>query len=258
MLITMIGHSTVVIEGDGTRLITDPFFGTLGHVAYARLRAPARRREELRGVDGVLVSHAHWDHTDRKYLRSLDPSIPVIVPAGTSLVMKLKGARNIVPLRRWESRRIGAAEVTAVPAVHLAIAAGFVVRVEGLCLYFSGDTYHRPFMEQVGRRYRIDVALMPVTTYRAPTTMGERGAVAAARDLGPATIIPIHLGLTPRSPLLRTDQSVRGFERRLREARIEAEVVHLGEGEHREFRATGGPIHALGAAGSPFGRTGIP
>src|SRR5882724_5924601 len=183
MRVTMIGHCTVLLEAPGARLVTDPFFGTLGHVAYARRRPPAVTREEVGHVDGVLVSHSHWDHIDRKFLRGLDGAAPVLAPSGTSLVMKLKGARRVVPVRRWESRKIGAAVVTAVPAVHLAIALGYVVQMDDLCLYFSGDTYHRPFMSEIARRFRIDVALMPVTTFRAPTTMGERGAVAAARDL---------------------------------------------------------------------------
>lgn len=231
MRITMVGHSTVLLEGAGTRLLTDPYFGTLGHVAYARVRPPGLRREELREVDGVLVSHSHWDHTDRKYLRSLDGSTPVVVPAGASLVLRLKGARNVVPLARWESRAIGNAVVTAVPALHFAIAAGYVVEMEGLCLYFAGDTYHRPFFAEIAQRFSIDIAMMPVSSFRIPPTMGERGAVNAVRDLAPAGVIPIHLGVQPRSPLLRTRQSALGFERRLRDAGLTTRVLHLGEGE---------------------------
>ena len=231
MRITMIGHSTVLLEGAGTKLITDPYFGTFGHVAYARMRPPARTREDLRDVDGVLVSHAHWDHTDRTFLRSLDSSIPVLAPRGASFAMKLKGARTTVPLVPWQTHNIGDAVITAVPALHMARTIGFIVQLDGPCAYFAGDTYHRPFMLEIARRFRIDVALMPVTTFRIPLTMGERGAVAAVRDLRPATVIPIHRGIQPRSFLLRNSQSPAGFERRLRNAGLETEVVVLEEGE---------------------------
>ena len=63
MRITMIGHSTVLIEAGGMKILTDPYFGTWGNPAYKRLAPPARKREELRDVDLVLVSHNHWDHT---------------------------------------------------------------------------------------------------------------------------------------------------------------------------------------------------
>jgi L-ascorbate metabolism protein UlaG (beta-lactamase superfamily) len=232
MRITMIGHSTVLLESGDTRLITDPYFGTLGHVAYARVRPPALKREDVRDIDGVLVSHSHWDHTDRKFLSGLDASIPVLVPAGTSVVLKLKGARNVVPVSPWQSRQIGAAVVTAVPATHIARTVGYVVQMEDLCVYFAGDTYHRPFMAEIARRFTIDIAMMPVATFRLPPTMGERGAVAAVRDLRPRMVIPIHLGIQPRSFLLRSGQTAHGFERRLRDAGLATKVVHLSEGDH--------------------------
>ena len=64
----MIGHSTVLIEIAGLRILTDPFFGE-GNLAYRRLCAPARTREELRDVDLVLLSHHHFDHVDGRFLR---------------------------------------------------------------------------------------------------------------------------------------------------------------------------------------------
>jgi len=228
MRITIIGHSTVLLECDGTRLLTDPYFGTFGHLAYARVSPPATSRDDVGRLDGVLVSHGHWDHTDRSFFRGLDRQVPVIVPSGTSPLMHLKGARTIVPVRRWQSLRLGGLVVTAVPAMHIVRTTGFVIQNEGACVYFSGDTFYRPFMAEIGRRFPIDVALLPVTTYRIPMTMGEKGAVRAARDLGAATVIPIHLGVQPRSPLMRTRQTTKGFERRLRDAGGEEEVAARG------------------------------
>lgn len=237
MRVTMIGHSTVLLEAAGLRLLTDPWFGNSGNLAYARLRPPALRREELRDIDGVLLSHGHWDHTDRAFLHSLDARIPVVGPTRSLVTRWLKGARNFQPVRPWESRQLGAAVVTAVPALHLARTIGFVVEMGGVCAYFAGDTYHRPFMREIGRRFRIDLALMPVATFRLPMTMGNHGAVAAVADLAPATVIPIHLGIAPRSPLLRTAQSVDSFTRRLRDSGSMTQVVHLREGDSWEATA---------------------
>ncbi|MHB0971906.1 MAG: MBL fold metallo-hydrolase [Thermoanaerobaculia bacterium] len=199
MRITMIGHSTLLIEGEGTRLLTDPYFGTLGHIAYARRRPPAISREDVRDIDAALVSHSHWDHTDRGFFRRLAPSVPVFGPRGSSLLMRLKGVRNFVPMRPWETRETGSATITAVPALHVARTIGFVITIAGVSAYFAGDTWHRPFMAEIGRRFDLDVAMIPVTTYRIPLTMGERAAVKAVRDLRAATVIPIHLGIQPRA-----------------------------------------------------------
>ncbi len=231
MRISMIGHSTVLIEAGRTRLLTDPYFGTLGHVAYARVSPPALNRDEIGRLDGVLVSHGHWDHTDRQFFRGLEPAVPVLVPSPTSALMRFKGVRSPVTLRPWKTVKIGDLVVTAVPALHLAPTVGYVVQNEAACVYFAGDTAHRPFMAEIGRRFAIDVALMPVTTYRLPMTMGEKGAVLAVRDLQCEIVIPIHLGIQPRSPLLRTRQTPEGFERRLRDAGLRTRVVQLADGE---------------------------
>jgi L-ascorbate metabolism protein UlaG (beta-lactamase superfamily) len=237
MRITIVGHSTVLIECGDTRLLSDPYFGTAGHLAYARVAPPAVARDDVGPLDGVLVSHGHWDHTDRRFFRALDHLVPVIVPSGASPLMLLKGARNIVPLPRWQSLKLGGMVVTAVPAAHIVRTNGYVVQNESICVYFAGDTFYRPFMAEIGRRFPIDVALLPVATYRIPMTMGEKGAVRATRDLKASTVIPIHLGVRPRSPLLRTGQTSEGFERRLRDAGIEVEVVHLADGRSWEAAA---------------------
>lgn len=231
MRIRLIGHSTVLLEMGGVRLLTDPFFGTWGNPAYARVTPPALSRTEVGPVDAVLLSHNHWDHTDRTYFRSLSASVPVIAPRRSRWVTRLKGARAVVGVRPWEALSVGDVRVTAVPALHMATTVGFVVEAPDGVAYFAGDTYHRPFMREVGARFRLDVALMPVTTYRIPMTMGERGAVQAVRDLRVPCVIPIHLGLQPRSPLLRTRQTPEGFSAWLAREGVAVEVVVLKAGD---------------------------
>ena len=231
MQITMIGHSTVLIETGGQKILTDPYFGAWGNLAYARVAPPAKTREELGDVNLVLISHNHWDHTDRPFLRALGADVPVLAPSWASWETKLRGARAPIVMKAWEQQRFGAVTVTAVPAVHLAVTTGYVVECQARQVYFAGDTYYGPFMKVIGRRFRLDVALLPVTTYRLPMTMGEESAVRAVQDLKPVVVIPIHLGVRPRSPLLRTSETAEGFARRAKEAGLEAQVVILSEGE---------------------------
>ena len=110
MRLTMIGPSTVLLEREGRRPITDPLFGTLGHVAHARLRPPAFKREDLRNIDGVLVSHAHWERTDRKFLNSPDVSILVLAPTWTCAARSSSGARST---SASSPRRLSAVRSTA-------------------------------------------------------------------------------------------------------------------------------------------------
>lgn len=89
-------------------------------------------------------------------------------------------------------------------------------------------------MKEIGRHFAIDVALLPVTTFRIPTSMGEKSAVRAVHDLAPQVVVPIHPGIEPRAPVLRTGDTPEGFAKRVREAKLEAEVCILREGESWE------------------------
>jgi L-ascorbate metabolism protein UlaG (beta-lactamase superfamily) len=231
MQITMIGHSTLLIEFAQQKILTDPYFGVRGNPAYTRMTPPGKTRTECADADLVLISHNHWDHADRRFLRALGP-VPVVVPTMVKWVTKLfYGPENIIGMRVWEEKQFGSVTVTAVPAYHIAVSTGFIIQHEEECIYFAGDTYYGSFMSEIGQRYTLDAALIPVTTFRIPMTMGEKSAVKAVRDLKPSVVIPIHLGVSPRSPLLRTKESPENFVNRLRENGVETQVIILKEGE---------------------------
>ena len=135
----MIGHSTVLIEMDGQKILTDPYFGVWGNPAYARLAPPAKTREALKNVDLVLISHNHWDHTDRQFLRSL-ADVPVVAPVKW-LTQLLHGPKHLIGMHIWEDHHFGALTITAVPALHIAVTIGYMIQGEGKHVYFAGDTY---------------------------------------------------------------------------------------------------------------------
>jgi L-ascorbate metabolism protein UlaG (beta-lactamase superfamily) len=232
--VTMIGHSTVLIEIGGKRILTDPFFGTHGNPAYRRIGPPAFTRRKMADVDLVLLSHDHWDHFDRRFFRMLPTSVPVVVPALASGWMRIRGVRRPVGIRCWESLRHHGIAIWSVPASHFCVAQGFVIEHGPQRIYFAGDTFHGRFHERIARELAPTVALLPVTTYRLPMTMGEDHAVRAVTDLQSQVVIPIHLGLEPRSPLLRSSQTVGQFAKKLHRAAPSVQVVHLHEGESWE------------------------
>jgi N-acyl-phosphatidylethanolamine-hydrolysing phospholipase D len=232
MRITMIGHCTTLIEtASGQRILTDPFFSTWGNPAYGRLAPPARTRQELLDVDLVLISHNHFDHADGRFLRMLPKTTPVVNPRLVSGMTWLLGAHNLVRLNTWETWMLGETKITAVPATHLTVTHGYGIEADGQVIYFAGDTFYGKHMAQISERLHPQVAMIPVTTYRIPMTMGEKQAVQAAIDLQAQVIIPIHQSLGPRSPLLRTRDTPEGFRKRLQERGSLAQVVILKEGE---------------------------
>jgi len=227
----MVGHSTVLIETAGKKILTDPYFSINGNPAYRRLAPPSDSREAFMEIDMVLLSHNHWDHVDSRFFHQLSPRVPVYCPRLAVPFARLLGVQNAIGLNAWQSIETDSVKITAVPAVHLAFTIGFVIQSEGKQIYFAGDTYYSPFMREIGSSFHLDAALMPVTTFNPPMTMGEQDAVHAVEDLAPLTIIPIHLGITPRPPFLRSRQTPESFEEQLHIAGLATHVVLLNNGE---------------------------
>ncbi len=167
--ITTIGHSTVLIETARQRVLTDPYFGGWGHIAYARLAPPASTREALRDVDLVLISHNHWDHTDRRFLRARE---------GRARRRSQSGAVGDNVARREDRHRDETVGGETIRSAQGDSGAGSPRgsdlwvrhRERGAERPFAGDTFYRPFVTAIGRRFQLDVALLPVTTIQPPTT----------------------------------------------------------------------------------------
>jgi L-ascorbate metabolism protein UlaG (beta-lactamase superfamily) len=197
-----IGHSALVIELDGVRLLTDPV--TRARVGPLRRVEPVPARDRLRDIDAVLISHLHWDHLDVPSLRHLGRDVPIFVPAGSGPWMKAAGFGDVREIAVGEQAMVGAVTVRAVPAVHsgyrpplgpTAPPLGFVVRGR-VSVYFAGDTDLFDGMGQLGEP--IDMALLPVWGW-GPTLgrglhLDPLRAAQALRLIRPRAAVPIHWG----------------------------------------------------------------
>lgn len=209
--ITWLGHSTVLIELDGMRLLTDPVVrdrvGPLVRVA------PPVATSTLDGIDAVLLSHLHADHADAPSLRWVTSPL-TIAPRGARSWLLKRTPGEVREMVAGEDQVVGSVRVTATPATHdprrwafgaRAEPVGFVVRGSGGSVYFAGDTDLFPAMADLAGS--IDVALLPVSGWGATLGPGhldaERAAEAAAM-IAPRVAVPIHWGtLSPRRPMRR-------------------------------------------------------
>jgi L-ascorbate metabolism protein UlaG (beta-lactamase superfamily) len=199
--VEFLGHSTLAIELDGIRLLTDPV--TRARVGPLRRVEPVPARRHLAGADAVLISHLHWDHLDVPSLRDLGSRVPIVVPAGSGAWMRSVGFRHVEELAAGESLDLGGVQVDAVEALHsgfrpplgpTAPAIGFVIRGTR-SVYFAGDTDMFPGMADLGP---IDLALIPVWGW-GPTLgrglhLDPLRAAEALRLIRPRAAVPIHWG----------------------------------------------------------------
>ena len=78
--LTFLGHSSVLLELGGVRVLTDPVLR--GHVMHLNRIVPSIDPGEWNDVDVVVISHLHHDHCDLPTLRRLRPGTVIVVPRG--------------------------------------------------------------------------------------------------------------------------------------------------------------------------------
>jgi L-ascorbate metabolism protein UlaG (beta-lactamase superfamily) len=235
--LTWLGHSTVVIDVEGTRVVTDPVLrARVWHLRREALVA----QEALRDLDAILVSHTHYDHLDLRSLDRLDRNLPVVAPRGVGRLVRRRGFERVVELDVGEELGLGAVRIRATHADHEssrgpfssnAPSLGYVVE-GGPRIYFAGDTGLFPEMSGIGP---VDVALLPVAGWGPRLPAGHldpAGAAEAARLIRPKVAVPIHWGTFRRVFAERPDdRPAREFARIVKEVASEVDVRVLSIGE---------------------------
>lgn len=195
--LTYVGHSTVVVEMCGIRLVTDPILRP--RVAHLRRTAPAAT--VTAPIDCVLVSHAHMDHLDPRSIALLPGDPVIVVPRGAARHVR---NRRVIEVAEGNQVEIGALTVQATHAEHdgrrYAVgpsrpSLGFRI-VGDRSIYFAGDTGLFAGMADIGRS-GIDVALLPVAGWGSrlpPGHLGPHTAARALQPLAPRVAVPIHWG----------------------------------------------------------------
>jgi L-ascorbate metabolism protein UlaG (beta-lactamase superfamily) len=197
--ITWIGHSTVLIELDGVRLLTDPVF----RPRVLHLRRVAAMPAAVEGVDAALISHGHYDHLDAKSLARLDRTTRVLVPAAAA--GRVRGFEDVVEVEVGDEVLVGAVNVTATPAEHSRGAVGYLIAGSAR-IYFAGDTDVFDGMRELAAG--LDVALLPIAGWGPRLPPGHLDAAGAVRALGllrPRVAVPIHWGTYRRFGLTRDE-----------------------------------------------------
>jgi L-ascorbate metabolism protein UlaG (beta-lactamase superfamily) len=210
--VTWIGHSTVLLELDGVRLLTDPALRS--PMAHLRRVGPFEDFEALHDVDAVLISHLHHDHLDLPSLERLGRSVPVVLPRGAGRLLRRRRFERVVEVDAGEEIRMGALSVRATHAEHAgsrttlgtpfgqkASALGFLV-CGSRRVYFAGDTDLFEGMATLAPG--LDVALVPIWGWGPSAGPGHLDPRRAAQALGllrPRLAVPIHWGTYyPRRP----------------------------------------------------------
>ena len=214
---TWLGHSTVLLEIDGLRLLTDPVWGR--RASPSQLAGPKRfqpvpvRLRELPPIDLVLVSHDHYDHLDYPTIRELARSeVPFVTSLGVGAHLEAWGVapQRITELDWWDSYMLPGAElsVTAAPSQHFSgrglkdrnatLWSSLAIRTPRHAVFFSGDTglttEYATIRERLGP---FDLVLLEVGAFHpawGDIHLGPANALEALSLLGGGAFLPVHWG----------------------------------------------------------------
>ena len=244
--ITWIGHAAFLVQMGGLNILIDPNW-SLWLKGIKRLKTPGVALHQLPMIDLVLVTHAHFDHLDRRTLRAIAANQPIVVPFGVGNLVHDLGFERVQELDYWGTYKNEGLEITLTPCHHWGARVlhdqhrgfgGFVIAHGGRSVFHCGDTAYFDGFKEIGRRCPVEIALLPIGAYDAPSGravhMNPEEAVQAFLELNARTLIPMHYG-TFRLSYEPLDEPPARLLARARQAGVESQVRLMAEGQPGVF-----------------------
>jgi L-ascorbate metabolism protein UlaG (beta-lactamase superfamily) len=221
-----LGQAGYLVAAGGRHLLVDPYLSDSLTAKYAGTDTPHVRMtgrvvapEELAFVDVVLSTHEHTDHLDAETLQPIlrGGAALLVCPAGTVDEARERGGVEPTPIREGATVEVAGFHVEAVPAEHPGPhCVGYVLTVDGLRIYHSGDTTAVPDVPPV------EVAILPINGKLG--NMDGVTAARAARRIGAGLAIPCHYAM-----FRFNTASTREFTAECRRLKQPSRVLRAGE-----------------------------
>jgi L-ascorbate metabolism protein UlaG (beta-lactamase superfamily) len=240
--ITWIGHASFLIQTHDRNILVDPNWAKWLKV-IKRLKQPGIELHHLPEIDLVLVTHAHFDHLDRRTLRRIASDQPIVVPVGVGTLVHDLGFHSVHELDYWQSVPLDGLQISLTPCHHWGARfladlhrgfGGFVIQANGRSIFHCGDSAYFPGFKEIGERHDIEIALLPIGAYDPPSGrevhMNPEEAVQAFLELHAKKLVPMHYG-TFRLGYEPLDEPLTRLLARAQEAGIHDDVLVMTEGQ---------------------------
>lgn len=227
MKIVYHGHSCFEVIGSEGTILVDPYISGNSQVTHIK-------PQDFKNLTAILVSHGHGDHFGDTLEIAKNTGAFVIGVAELAkycVRMGIKahrmhiGGKHQFPFGTIKLTQAihGSAVDVEGGVVYTGLACGFLIQMDGICLYHAGDTGLFGDMELIGKLNPIDVAMLPIGDNYV---MGPEDAAYAARLLNPKQVIPMHYNTFPE-----IKQDVNKFIELLRQDAPQVECIPLKTGE---------------------------
>ena len=207
--VCFLGHASILIQLNKKRILLDPVFGDIPF--YKRITPFVYDIDALFPIDMVLISHLHYDHFDISSIKKIIPLNPLfITPLGMkNYLKKISKNLKVTELEWFESYKEDGVKIVLTPAKHWgartpfdknrALWGGFIIKSENFTIFFAGDSGYDKHFKEIGDKFQIDIALLPIGAYKPRYVMKNHHlnpleAYQAFLDLKAKFFIPIHYG----------------------------------------------------------------
>lgn len=246
-VIVWLGHATLFIRISGVSIITDPIFASMPMVSR-KAEFPVLPHE-IKGIDYVLLSHAHRDHFDKKSIKILknnNPQMEVLMPLDIGEWIQKKQIKNQEAAwwQKFETKQ--GVEIVFLPAKHWhrrmltdfnkGLWGSFVIKIGGKSMFFAGDTAYGSHFKDIAELFpNIDYCIMPIGAYQPQYMMKQSHmspweAITAFKDIKGRTMIPMHYGTFQLA-----DEYFGEPEEVMRKSSSEVKIKVLAAGESLEI-----------------------
>lgn len=253
--LTWLGHSSVLLEIDGKRVLTDPVFGPraspLSWVGPKRFHPVPVEPEKLPPLDLIIISHDHYDHLDFPTVsRMAHRETQWVTTLGVGAHLEAWGVapERITELDWWDETQVAGLRVVATPARHFqgrgptaskaTFWASWAIMGPKHSVWFSGDTgpWQEGFQEIGQRLGGFDLSLIEIGAWNASwgnIHLGPENALKVHQQVGAKTMMPVHWG-TFNLALHAWDQPICEIMRLAEQNNAQLVSPMMGERVHRE------------------------
>ena len=212
-----LGHSGVMVEIDGVRILTDPVFAEraspFGFAGPKRFHPSPIQLKELQGIDAVVISHNHYDHLDKETILHLAPkNTKFFVPLGNGGLLRSWGiAGTQINEFEWgDSATIRGVTIHSTPSRHYSnrglldykktLWSSWTIIGPQHRVFFSGDSgYTKSFAETGSRFGPFDATIIKVGSYGPGQAwqdihMVPEDSIRTHKDLQGRAMLPVHWG----------------------------------------------------------------
>jgi len=238
-----VGHSTVLMSFGGFAILTDPNFAKRVVISRRAVGLPIEP-EEIKELDLILISHAHYDHLDLPSLKRLPKQALLVVPQGCQALIDGLGFSKVIEMKWNDVFQTQGLAIEAIQPAHWGKRSPFdndhrgynsyLLSQNGKRILFAGDTGYSKIFEVKGKEGIIDLAFLPISAYKPDWFCRNHASPEEALKMFLESrakfMVPIHWGtfILSHEPLAEPPEKLKIEARRLG---IEDRVITLKHGE---------------------------